>query len=276
VVNPVRRPIPDTSAFERVQQLTFRESPTLDCDLVLLFGGDGTLNRHLAALVDAKVPVLCVPTGSGNDFALAHGIRSAADALRVFQRFVEGKADVRAADLGAIAMSSAKRFFSCCVNVGMDADAACRTNALPNWLKARGGYFVGGFSAMCRYQPEKLRVTGDGVPKGELSERGWFVSVSNTPTFGGGLKIAPQASLYDGALDITYCREVPRRELLWHYPKILRGAHTELEQLHVFRSSHLRIETERPQPIYADGEYMGETPCEISIAREALKVVRAL
>jgi diacylglycerol kinase family enzyme len=275
VVNPVRKPRPDTSPFENVHELEFREEPSRDCDLVLLFGGDGTLNRHLARLVEAKVPVLCVPTGSGNDFAMAHGIFDSVDALGAFERFVRGEVRVRESDLGTIATARGQRYFSCCANIGMDADAARRTNALPNWLKESGGYFFGGLGAMLGYQQRRLTVAGDGVPNGKLSERGWFVSISNTPTFGGGLEIAPQAKLDDSILDVTYCREVPRRELLWHYPKILRGAHTNLEQLHIFKSSQLRIETESPQPIYADGEYIGEAPCEIGVASRALKVLTA-
>lgn len=276
IVNPVRKPRPDTSAFEQVHPIEFREESARDCDLVLLFGGDGTLNRHLAALVDAKVPVLCVPTGSGNDFAMAHGTFDSVDALGVFERFVRGEAKIRESDLGTIQTTAGTRYFSCCANIGMDADAARRTNALPNWLKESGGYFLGGLGAMLAYKQRMLSVAGDGVPNGKLSERGWFVSFSNTPTFGGGLEIAPQAKLDDGTLDVTYCREVPRRELLWHYPKILRGAHTELEQLHIFKSSQLRIDTESPQPIYADGEYIGETPCEIGVAAKALKVLSAV
>ena len=203
---------------------------------------------------------------------MAHGVRVPEDALAVFRDFVGGKAQVVQRDLGTITGEHGLRYFCCCANVGMDADAARRTNALPNWLKERGGYFLGGLGAMCGYKAEKLKVSGDRVHGGELSERGWFVSVSNTPTFGGGLKIAPQAKLDDGFLDVTYCREVPRRELLWHYPKILRGKHIGLEQLHVFRSSAVSIETESPQPIFADGEYIGETPCEIAVAPRVLKV----
>lgn len=74
-----------------------------DFDAVLIFGGDGTVHRHLGALVRLGLPVLVVPAGSGNDFARALGIKSARDARQAWQRFVGGTGKVQAIDLGLIA-----------------------------------------------------------------------------------------------------------------------------------------------------------------------------
>ncbi|HUS20262.1 MAG TPA: diacylglycerol kinase family protein, partial [Terriglobales bacterium] len=52
-------------------------------DLALVFGGDGTLHRHLAPLVESQVKLLLVPSGSGNDFAMVNGIRNVADSLQL-------------------------------------------------------------------------------------------------------------------------------------------------------------------------------------------------
>src|SRR5215831_574893 len=72
-------------------------------DAVLIFGGDGTVHRHLGSLVRLGLPVQVVPAGSRHDFARALGLRSARDSRRAWQGFVEGGGKVQAIDLGLIA-----------------------------------------------------------------------------------------------------------------------------------------------------------------------------
>src|SRR6202162_5400328 len=72
-------------------------------DVVLLFGGDGTIHRHLSQLVKLGLPVLVVPAGSGNDFARALGMRRVRDSLAAWRRFCAGQGNVSAIDLGVVA-----------------------------------------------------------------------------------------------------------------------------------------------------------------------------
>ncbi len=71
-------------------------------EVILLFGGDGTIHRHLSQLVKLGLPVLVVPAGSGNDFARALGMRRVRDSLAAWRRFCAGQGNVRAIDLGVI------------------------------------------------------------------------------------------------------------------------------------------------------------------------------
>ena len=73
-----------------------------DACAILLFGGDGTLHRHLAALVRLKLPVLVVPAGSGNDFARTLNLRNIRDAVKAWRKFEVGSGNVRVVDLGTI------------------------------------------------------------------------------------------------------------------------------------------------------------------------------
>ncbi|MBI2682850.1 MAG: hypothetical protein HYX26_06470 [Acidobacteriales bacterium] len=248
-------------------------------EALLLFGGDGTLNRYLSLLVETRVAVLMVPTGSGNDFAMANGLFTADDALHAWQAFSAGGNNIRAADLGQALRrtddgGTVTRYFSCCLNVGLDADGAERTNRLPDWLKERKGYFLGGALAIAFYQPRRIKVIAEDARR-SFDERGWFVAVSNTPTFGGGLKIAPQASIDDGFLDVTYCHPVPRRTLVRHFPKILSGKHVGLDALSIFRSQSLIIQTAEPMPVFADGDHFGMTPVTLTITPKSLRAVTA-
>src|SRR5579864_7420494 len=75
-------------------------------DVVVIFGGDGTIHRHLSTLVELDVPVLIVPCGSGNDFARALNIRNVRDSVKAWHKFAAGEKKARAIDLGVIAEGS--------------------------------------------------------------------------------------------------------------------------------------------------------------------------
>jgi hypothetical protein len=100
-----------------------------NCSVALIFGGDGTVHRHLPQLYKQKIPMLVVPTGSGNDFAKTLGIGNEQTALLAWQQFcAEGK-NVREIDLGVIRSANGEEIFFCCVaGVGLDADANARAN----------------------------------------------------------------------------------------------------------------------------------------------------
>lgn len=76
--------------------------PTDEPDAALIFGGDGTLHRHLGALALKKIPTLAVPIGSANDFAATGGIHSVEDAITGWRRFCETRENMRLIDLGTI------------------------------------------------------------------------------------------------------------------------------------------------------------------------------
>src|SRR5580704_14164781 len=121
-------------------------------DVVLLFGGDGTVHRHLGQLVRLGLPVLVVPAGSGNDFARALGLRRVRDSLAAWRKFCDNSAHVSTIDLGVIfALESAggasaphspaphdSRYFCCVAGVGLDGEVSRRANRLPRWLRGHG------------------------------------------------------------------------------------------------------------------------------------------
>ena len=95
VLEPFR--LPGTNVF-RGNSLEEGDLP----DAAIVFGGDGSVHRVIQALAGSRCPLLVVPTGSGNDFANAIGIRSVADALRVWRAFLSGTARIKTIDLGVI------------------------------------------------------------------------------------------------------------------------------------------------------------------------------
>lgn len=249
-----------------------------EADVILICGGDGTIHRHLAALVALKLPVLVVPCGSGNDFARAINLRSVRDSLTAWKKFIAGAANVKAIDLGVITplgTTSNSTYFCCAGGTGLDAEIARRANRIPRWLRAHGGYVLTMLPALARFQPVMTRISVALKDQWELKiAKPTFVAVfANTPMYGGGMKIAPRALLDDSQLDVCIVSGLGKFKLFCLFPTVYFGRHLQVPEVEYFQDSRLRIETESPLDVYADGEYVCRTPIEVSIAAQAIRVV---
>jgi diacylglycerol kinase family enzyme len=312
-------------------------------DAVLLFGGDGTIHRHLSQLVKLELPVLVVPTGSGNDFARALCLRSVRDSLAAWRTYCAGRNNVRSVDLGVItpletasAVPSAAsasndlardsalgtHYFCSVAGVGLDAEVSRRANHLPRWLRGHGGYALALAPTMFHFAPFLMTilmpptenchadrsfpfpqgmgsaVEGPAVlphalqkhwnrpnkaPRLEVTEKvKWEVkkaqptllaAFANTPTYGGGMQIAPRAQMDDGLLDVCVIGNVDPFKLACMFLTVYFGRHLNIREVDYFSAARLRVETEHPHDLYADGEYVCRTPVEISIQRTALRVI---
>ena len=212
-------------------------------DVVLVFGGDGTVHRHLGSLVRLGLPVLVVPAGSGNDFASSLGIRGVRDSVAAWDDFVEDSA-VRAIDLGVIAsLESAVeepadtlqpqillRFMRLGSRVGWPGDAtgksvaslASGTRRLRDESRSNDLY-------VCAFADRRLR------PLRRMAQAGLLAAISlrflaafaNTPMYGGGMKIAPRAKMDDGLLDVCIVGAVDPFKLFCMFPTVYAGRHLE-------------------------------------------------
>jgi YegS/Rv2252/BmrU family lipid kinase len=254
-----------------------------DAQAVLVLGGDGTVQRHLASLVKAQIPLLLVPSGSANDFARALGMRTKDDALRAWQKFLSGDDNVRQIDVGVLEFAGegahATReptYFCCAMGAGVDAEVARRANSLPTWLRGRGGYFLAAIPALLRFRAQLITLTAsgkDGQGIHTISEPGILVAAANAPWYGHGMNIAPQAELDDGRLEVCFVRGMGKLRLLRLFPKVYRGTHIGLREVEYSRAQRLRIESETPLAVHADGELVGQTPVDVSVAPRALRVI---
>jgi diacylglycerol kinase (ATP) len=244
-------------------------------DAILIFGGDGTVHRHLPDLVGLQLPVLVVPCGSGNDFARALGLRSAKAALSAWRKFVSDRSNVRAIDLGMITGLSepgaGEHYFCCVGGVGLDAEVARRANQLPRWLRAHGGYALSLLPTMFQFASVSMKISCHG--NSAQAKPIILAAFANAPTYGGGMKIGPRAQLDDGLLDLCIIRDINPLKLLCLFPTIYFGKHLQMPEVEYRQTTSLRIEAEQPLDVYADGEYICKTPIELSVARGALRVI---
>jgi diacylglycerol kinase (ATP) len=264
------------------------ESPD-QADIVLIFGGDGTVHRHLSQLVRLQLPVLVIPRGSGNDFARALGIRSTKQSLAAWEKVKAGVQNVTRIDLGAIAALAngsgdshyplpATHYFCCVANVGLDAEVARRANTLPRWLRSHGGYVASLPASLVRFSPTVTRIelNADGRDAALVTRSNQptvLAAFANTPVYGGGMRIAPRARFDDGRLDACIVGEVSKLKLLSVFPSVYFGRHTGIRGVDYVQAERFRVSTERPLDVYADGEYVCRTPVEISVRPAALPMV---
>ena len=256
-------------------------------DAALVFGGDGTIHRHLRPLIDHKIPLLPVPLGSGNDFAHALGINSVKDAVTAWQQFCSGAQNVRVIDAGMIRCEPAdlaaypletgnlklETYFCNVAGVGLDCEANRRANAMPRWLRANGGYVLAAVSAIVKFVPTVVTLGVDAEPRARISESAMLLAVANTTSYGSGMRIAPRAQLADGLLDACFVRHTGRLRLLRSFPRVFRGEHLSMPEVEYLQAARLRIDAERPLEVYADGERICKTPVEITVIPRALRVI---
>ena len=253
-----------------------------DTDAVVIFGGDGTIHRHLPALVRLQQPVLIVPAGSGNDFARALNLRSVRDSLRAWRDFESGKIQARAIDLGVIVPSNAvpsaspehTRYFCGVAGCGLDSAAARRANQMPRWLRGHGGYALALLPLLLKLPAYSMRLTqANGEDRTEAEKLTLLAAFANTQFYGDGMRIAPKADFADGKLDICRITTLNPFKLFCMFPTVYFGRHLRLPEVEYSRAERVAVQTETPLEIYADGEFVCETPAEISVAAGALRVI---
>jgi diacylglycerol kinase (ATP) len=248
-----------------------------DADAILIFGGDGTIHRHLPALVRLQLPVLIVPAGSGNDFARALNLRSMQDSLRVWRDFESGKIQVQPVDLGVVVPSAAPErthYFCGVAGCGLDSAAARRANQMPRWLRGHGGYALALLPLLLKLPAYSMRLTQfNGKDHSAAEKLTLLAAFANTQFYGDGMRIAPQADFADGKLDICRITTLNPFKLLCMFPTVYFGRHLLIPEVEYSRAERVHVQTETPLEIYADGEFVCETPAEISVSPRALHVI---
>jgi diacylglycerol kinase (ATP) len=270
------KPFQDSSPTEWLQGLPASSS---DADAVLIFGGDGSIHRHLPALVRLQLPVLIVPAGSGNDFARALNLRSMRDSLRAWRDFESGKIRAQAIDLGVIvpfASPERTHYFCCVAGCGLDSAATRRANRMPRWLRGHGGYALALLPLLLKLPAFSLRLTQiNGKDHTEAEKLTLLAAFANTQFYGDGMRIAPEADLADGKLDICRISTMNPFELFCMFPTVYFGHHLLSPKVEYSKAERVVVQTETPLEIYADGEFVCGTPAEISVAAGALRVIHS-
>ena len=261
-------------------------------DALVVVGGDGTVHLGLQAVAGTSVGLGVIPTGTGNDFARSLGIpldlaaagRTIARALDEDRRPPVALARIPSGatePAGPVVPGGSSWWFGAVLAAGFDALVNERANAM-RWPKGRRRYDVAVLAELAALDPRHYRITLDDAV---LEQPACLVAVGNTPSYGGGLRMCPDAQPTDGLLDVIVADPVSRLTLIRLYPSVFRGAHVRHPAVRSYRTRSVTIET-RPRPSaarrrpgadvivgYADGERIHPLPLTVTAVPAALQVL---
>lgn len=239
-----------------------KQAAETGADMVAAAGGDGTLNEVVNGLAESGAVLGLLPMGTGNDFGRCLGIGTflwhAVDTL------VEGVA--RPVDLG----KANGRWFVNIAGCGFDAIVAQRVNIGFPLLRGTTAYLAAIAHSLLTLKAADLTLTIDGET---MSVRALMCSVANATSYGGGLKVAPDAEIDDGLFDICLLREAGRMEFILAFPRVFKGTHITHPRVTMLRGKSIHIASDRPLPLLIDGEVIGTTPVEFSLVHHAIQVM---
>ena len=232
-------------------------------EVAVTLSGDGLVGCVAGALLGVEGAVLGVlPGGRGNDFARVAGIPLDCEAAcQVIADGVE-----RPLDLGVVAGGPA---FIGIASLGFDSEA----NRIANEAPARLGnlvYLYGALRALATWKHATFEVDVDGV---RHAFSGWSVAAANSKAYGGGMFLAPDAELDDGALDVVLSAGTGKLRFLRSIPKVFKGRHVDEPSVTIVRGTEIRVSADRPFTVYADGDPIGELPITLRAVPAALKVL---
>ncbi|MGE5703045.1 MAG: diacylglycerol/lipid kinase family protein [Clostridia bacterium] len=255
------------SLHETVGRLATKQNVSI----MVAIGGDGTVHDVLNAMDQAKVDWVfgVIAAGSGNDFARAHGVPQ--DPKKALKLILSKEGEKRN-DL----LKANGRVAATIVGMGLDGQVAKTTNEAiyKNWLnRFRLGalsYVVSLVRVLMTYQPRDVQLTVDGKPHRLTGV--WLIAIANTPNFGGGMRICPQALPDDGWAEVCVVNGVTRWTLLRVFPQVYKGQHVKHPAVRFFQGKSIRVESNHAMIVHADGEVIDTTPLHVEVAEQGLRL----
>jgi len=248
-----------------------RQAATGGARLLVVVGGDGSVNEVVNGIAGLDVELAVVPRGTGWDFARTHGVpHRLLDAIAVAR-----DGTPRTVDLGRVSYRSwggdaKERFFANIASVGMSGAIARRANETTKALGGKVSYLIATLAVFSRWRAGELNVTvGVEARSGLMHD----VVVALGRYFGGGMMICPDASPDDGLFDVLLIGDLTKRDLVLTLPKTYRGRHLPHPKAELLRGASATIESAGPEvPIELDGEQPGTTPARFELVPAALRV----
>lgn len=248
-----------------------REAAAIGYDVCVAVGGDGTLGEVASGLAGSQCPLGLLPVGTGNVWAHVVGLpvwapnnRTALmDAAAIM---LNGQR--RRVDLGQVG----ERYFALWSGIGFDAEVARTIEPHREIRRSLGNltYVITALVQSLSMRGVRTTVVVDGKA---VRERLLLIVVSNAPLYGSSWRLAPQAQLDDGLLEVYLFRGGSTPDVFRHFVMILLGKHQHDPRVEHYRAHSVEIRGERPLPVHIDGDPTGVTPISIRVAPKALEVI---
>ncbi len=275
---------------------------------IIACGGDGTLHEVVNGIATAPDVTLGVlPCGRGNDFAAAVGVPLKPEAaiatllsgtpIRVdlgccynsnqpsaasnqeetgTEEGKDGEAAPQPSSLPAFQPSTdnqqptTNNYFTTIATCGYDTEVSRRAAKGTPLFAGTASYAYAAVETLFYYDPPSVHLEGDfGTYEGPLL----LAATGITSRYGGGFKIVPDARINDGLFDVCIIRPVSSVTVLRLLVTLFWGGHVKHPAVSIHQTQTLKIETDTPMLLYADGEPMCETPATIEIIKDGLTVM---
>ena len=243
---------------------------------VVAVGGDGTVSEVVNGLLAAAgetgtgASLGIIPTGRGVDLCRTVGVPLDYEAAA--RRLVDARTvriDVGEAEYNAGSRAE-RRYFVNFAGLGFDVEVSRRANT----IAPKGGgtipYLSSVFLSLLSYRNRRVEMVVDGEV---VRRRVVAIIAANGQYFGGGMRVAPQASLTDGMFDVVVLGDLNRLDLLINLPRVYEGTHTTHPKVDVTRARRLEVHSVEPVYFQLDGDPLGETPVKLRLLPGAIRLL---
>jgi len=228
--------------------------------LIIVRGGDGTVNEALQGIVGSDVPLAIWPAGTVN--VLAKTLRIPRDFDAIIKMIV--RQNVRRISIG----KADSRYFFLMAGIGLDASIVRQINPT---IKRYGGilaFWVSGIKHLFVWDAPVFTVEVNGE-----SFTATFAAIANAPFYGGGLVMAPDARMDDEFFRVCLIRSRNKLRLLSYLPLAFWGRHIHQRGVVYLKSQHVRAYSDQTSGVQVDGEFAGTLPMSFEILPRAVSVV---
>lgn len=243
-----------TTANEQANLRHLNQCKTAFTDWVVI-GGDGTFNLVVNVLAHSQVPLALIPCGSGNDFA-RNLFSSADDPVAIALGELSQRVDLGLCN---------ERYFANVLGVGFDgAVVASMYDKQPRRFR-RWRYLLVALQQLFGYREQQVQLQSSLQKNADC----FIAAFANGRYFGGGMQIAPRASIDDGMLDCCWVGKAGLAKKLYYLARIFQGRHLQADVVEYWQDRQFSILTPN-LPIEGDGEFFGVTPARIQVVPQAI------
>ena len=251
------RMITGASADHTSRNLTAFLAQEKGCQGVVAVGGDGLVHLVLQHLAGTAIPLAVIPAGTGNDFCRTLGWPL--DNIEQILHTVIAKPPSRV-DLAIVD----GEWFGAILSTGFDSIVNERANAM-KWPTGPSKYNVAIMLVLLGFKPRLYEINIDGQ---RFSTKAMLIAIGNGQSYGGGMKVCPNADLHDDLLEIMVLSPISKLKFLRVFPKVYAGTHIKDPAVKILRGKRVRINS--AAIAYADGERIGALPVEAESVPAAL------
>jgi diacylglycerol kinase family enzyme len=158
--------------------------------------------------------------------------------------------------------------------VGLDAEASRYASGAFRKIPGRTRYLLSAIRTVISFRPFGVRLSLKPGESSTATRTALLVGVLNTRSYGAGVYLAPMAQIDDGFLDLVLLERLTALQILALLPSLWTKGELKTNRVHRWRTTNVRIETDRPCSFHGDGEILGTTPVEISVIPQAFRVLR--